>query len=1106
MLRIFTGENRDAKLSALTEHIKSDIQSGTEVIALVPDQYSFAFDKKLYQSLGAKDFNKITVISFKRLATRLVTEYGSDRGVLSDTNRRLALIYIAIGNVKKSKELRVLSHSLDKPNFVLDMSAMFDSMKHSGVTPEQLLEASEKTTGTLSDKLHDVAILLKAYNDELEARHLRDESSLIFEGARIADERNIFARKAVYLDSFDTFPPDELEMVKAALRGSESFNISLLVPNSDSKSLSDPYSLTRFTEKRLIDAAKEYNLPIAFIPTFDPDSVAESVTAVKDFFFTHPDRKITPDNSVKIYSADTLYSEADFVAASVRDFAAKGYSYSDITVCTHDIKTYGRILKSSFEKYGVPCFIDKTEPASDISLIIYALSALEAASSRKLSTEKILNLVRSPLSSLNEEEVSCLEDYCLRWNVDSDMWLSEFAASEQDFDLEAVNSARKKVIEPLVKFRENIKNATASEISSAFSEYLKDTRLIESVVALIDSLEEDEKLELSRLFKRLWHSLTEAMSAVSNVLADEKISPASYRELLRIILGQSNLATPPQKLDCVAVADISRSVISPTKIVFVTGVNDSKFPADVKQTGLFNGKDIGLLDEMGISFEPTLEFKLDSERLDCHKALLAAREMLIFTYPGTDVKGTALRPSPYIQKVSHLVNTPIIKTSDLPEEFYSSHPNAAYMRLASSEDMSDTEYASVREALLYLPEYREKLTRLSLVKANAEHKLSRDVAEKLFSYGDVNVTPSRIDVYNRCNFEYFCKYGLGIGDVSPVNMDPNVRGTVMHYVFEVVLNHYGDTFESISDEELYAYICQALENYSNEEMCGTFGKSAKFLADYARLKTACFEILKNIRDEYTVSKFRPARFEYNLKSSDGGSVLCIPINENMRINIRGVVDRVDMYTDEQGTGYLRILDYKTGEKKLSYADVYHGLNLQMLLYMVALVEGTDRDFADCKPAGIVYMHAGFLECDDDYDPLTPDSKDRLKSVNKQLRRDGLIIDNSTTVAAMDSTLSGTYIPVKLKKDGTYTAASKIISERGFAELQSFAKEKVVKFGSDLLDGKIAALPLGHNENDIDCRFCEFSSVCDRKKYMMRVICKEDKYKLLERIGEVNENA
>lgn len=1106
MLRIFTGENHDAKLLELVSLIKSDVNSGTDVVAIVPDQFSFAFDKQLYQALGAKDFNKVSVLSFKKLCSRLVSEYGSDNGVLTDANRRLALIYLAVQDVKKSKQLKILSRALDKPNFITDMANIFDSMKHNGVTYSALREASQKLDGTLSDKLYDVSLLFEAYDNQLLKRNIRDESTLIYEGAQVALSESVFVGKAVYLDRFDSFPPDECEVIAAAVRDAKTVNVSLLLSNEGSSVSSDPYGIPRFTCKKLVDLAKKYSCPVEFRYNSIPDSDKLSLRTVKDFFFTTPSSEIGVDDSVKICSADTVYAESDFVAASVRELVAKGYSYNDIVVCTRDIKTYGRILKSSFEKYDVPCFIDRTEPASDISLIIYALSALDVVSSKKLSTEKILNLVRSHLSDIDDEEISCLEDYCLRWNVEDNMWLDDFTAAESGFDLEAVNAVRVKVIAPLVEFRKRVKDATASKISNAFSDYLEQTKLVDSTVFLINSLPEDEKLELSRLFKHLWHSLSEAMSAVCDILGNEKISPATYRDLLKLILAQSNLASPPQKLDCVTVADVTRSVIPATKIVFTVGVNDTKFPADVKQNGLFNGKDVRMLESVGISFEPTLEFKLNAERLDCHKAFLAATQMLVVTYSGTDVKGSSLRPSSYVKKISKLLNILPQKASDMPEEFYSSCPNAAYVRIASGEITSDTEYATVREALLQLPEYREKLKRLSLVKANIEHKLSPDVAEKLFSYGDVNVTPSRIDVYNRCNFEYFCKYGLGIADVRPVNMDPNVRGTVMHYVFESVLSLFGDSFETVTDEQLDTAVSQILEKYADSELCGSFGKSAKFLSDYNRIKDACLDILKNIRAEYAVSKFRPVRFEYNLKSSDGGSVLSIPINEEMRINIRGVVDRVDLYTDENGIKYIRILDYKTGEKKLSFDDVYNGLNLQMLLYMLALVEGTDKNFSDCKPAGIVYMHAGFLKCDDDYDPLMPDAKERLVSVNKQLQRDGLIVDNENSVIAMDSTLSGNYVPVTLVKSGKYSAKSRIISEKGFNELQNFAKQKVVKFGSDLLEGKIAAIPLGHDENDIDCRFCEFASVCDRKKYLMKYVDKADKEKLLEEIGEVDENA
>ncbi len=322
----------------------------------------------------------------------------------------------------------------------------------------------------------------------------------------------------------------------------------------------------------------------------------------------------------------------------------------------------------------------------------------------------------------------------------------------------------------------------------------------------------------------------------------------------------------------------------------------------------------------------------------------------------------------------------------------------------------------------------------------------------------------------------------------------------MHFVFESVLNYYKDAYETAEDDEIYALICKLLDNYAESELCGDFGKSAKFKADYARLVGICFDILMNIREEYKVSKFRPVRFEYELVKENKKSVLVIPINDKMRISIRGTVDRVDSYTDDSGQQYIRILDYKTGEKSFTFEDVYNGLNMQMLLYMLALTEGTDKDFNSCKPAGMVYMHAGFFKCDGDYKPLSPDAEARLKSVTSQLKRDGLIVENDELITAMDKDISGKYIPVSVNKDGSYSAYSRTISESSFVALEAYAKRKVLEFGKSLLIGKIDAIPLGRKESELPCRYCEISSVCDRKKYLMKLISDEDKTKLFDEIG------
>ena len=435
-----------------------------------------------------------------------------------------------------------------------------------------------------------------------------------------------------------------------------------------------------------------------------------------------------------------------------------------------------------------------------------------------------------------------------------------------------------------------------------------------------------------------------------------------------------------------------------------------------------------------------------------------------------------------------------VSANSFGPRLYCSTPAAAYYNSAVSESLTPSEKASVSAALMTLPEYREKISRNSQG-ASGLHHLSPDISRKLFAEHDINVTASRIDVYNRCNFEYFCKFGLKLEPIKPLEVDPANRGTVMHFLFESVLEYFGDNFSEADTAEISALVEKLLDEYSETNLGGDFGKSAKFSADYRRLGGAALEILLNMREEFKLSKFRPVRFEYDLSKENGESVLSVPLGRGLRLNIRGIVDRVDTYTAPDGKRYLRVIDYKTGSKKFCFEDIYNGLNLQLLLYILALTEGTDADFKDCVPAGILYMHAGFPECRENFDPLGEGSKNRLKRIAEQLRRDGLIVDIGDSVLAMDESVSGDYVPVTLKKDGSYSSRSEVISEKSFRLLEDFAKRSAIRFADGLLSGKIEAVPIGDDPEHLRCAYCDYYSVCDRRKYMMRIIDRADGDKL-----------
>ena len=1098
MLQIFLGENQSEKLKRNAAEMRELLKS-SEVISIVPDQFSFAYDKALYKELGAKDFNRVTVLSFKRLSESFINRFGTAGGSLLSQNDRTVLLWLSLRRARAKKSLGLLAKSSEKPAFCEEMSSLVDSFRRCGISPQGLKEASEKLGGTLGEKLSDVAAIYSEYLGLLSERSFRDESSVISDGAAVAAKNSAFKGANVFVDRFDSFSPDELELLRAAIRDASSVTVNIAMPSKIRRTALSPFSHCEATVSAITQLAADLNRRVSYISCDVPKTDDACLKAAADCLFS-PTEKAGPSDSVTALRADNLYDEADFVAAEIRRLVTReGYKFNDIAVITHDPESYSDILEASFLRYGVEAFIDRPAPAASMSLVLFMLDALSAAATRSPDTDKILKYLRSPFSPLSREEISALWDYCVRWNVSGKMWLEDFTASEKE-DISAINAARQKAIAPLLELHSACESKSAAEISRAFCAFLKRIGAAERAYEVIKECSDEKlKLETARLFKQMWNAVMSAVTSVYITAGEEKMTLRGFGELLRLMLSQTKLASPPQKLDSVIVADVGRSVISEARAAFVVGLADGVFPADVRKNGLFSGRDIAALEEIGVCFDSSPEARLGSERFDCRKAMTAPTERLYVSYSCSDLRGKELRPSRLLRRICLFCRTDLKNVRSFDESFYCSTPESAYYRYAVSQSASFEQKAALREALLTVSGYPERLARLSAQKGSA-HSLDPEISKKLFAPRDVNVTASRIDVYNRCGFEYFCRYGLKIEPVKPLEVDPANRGTVMHYLFESVLRHFGGGFSEASDDDIRQLIARLLAEFSEENLGGDFGKSAKFAADYNRLGDAAAEILLNMREEFRVSKFRPERFEYDLSKENGESVLSIPIGRGVNVNIRGIVDRVDVFTSPDGKRYVRVVDYKTGAKKFSFEDIYNGVNLQLLLYMLALTEGSDADFKDCSPAGILYMRAGFLECKDDFDPLDDEAKSRLKRVSEQLRRSGLIVENDESVEAMDMTFSGSYIPVKKKKDGGYTQNSETISPAGFKLLEEFAKRRTVEFGKNLLGGKIDAIPLGDDPEHLRCAYCDYSSVCDRKKYMMRILQKADGEKLKAEIG------
>ena len=108
-------------------------------------------------------------------------------------------------------------------------------------------------------------------------------------------------------------------------------------------------------------------------------------------------------------------------------------------------------------------------------------------------------------------------------------------------------------------------------------------------------------------------------------------------------------------------------------------------------------------------------------------------------------------------------------------------------------------------------------------------------------------------------------------------------------------------------------------------------------------------------NEFKNCDFEAKAFELSIDKDGEVKPQALPLESGGSIQIRGSIDRVDVY-DFNGEKYVRVIDYKSGVKKFKLSDILDGLNLQMFVYLFALCD--DKNAAlNGVPAGVLYMHA-----------------------------------------------------------------------------------------------------------------------------------------------------
>lgn len=1077
MLHFILGGTGTGKSEVLAEKILAAVEAGSEVVAIIPDQFSFEFDKKLYKRLGIQRYNDITTLSFARLAEDIFHRFGSSSGEYAGVEAKTAIMHLALGRLSKAKALGFYGRQAKSSAFLKAALEMKKELHWSGITAEKLAEKLPSLSENVFAKVSDISLILTEYNRGLSERGLKDNLSDITEGAHIAAKSGYFDGKSVFIDEFWSFSFDELSMLDVMVSSAKDVTITLPLERlalygSGGTGEAQLFALVRDTYFSVKKIAESYNI------------MCDEKWQEKAFRFASPALEFVSANifrsarnapkavgGVQVFEAPEPYTEGDFVCTEIRKLLRRGYKLGEIAIVSRQLREYADILESAFLRYEIPFFMDRRESVLHKAVVRLVMSVFDIAIKRHPDTESVLRFAKTGLLGIPSEKLALLENYCYRFSVEGKMWESPFP-DESGF----CEEQRKSLIEPLLRFKKNA-SGSGKDICRALFSLFDEVSLSKNISGISSAQVQDDaqRLAVAREQKQLWNLIVQLFETLYAALDDSAMSLREFRELLSLLLSDMSFSTPPQTLDAVVAADAERARFSSPKVVFVMGANDGFFPLWTKSGGLFSDRDKAELDSAGLHLMLTTERQSGLERFIAYTALSAPSERLYISYPLADGGGKPRLPSHIISQLSAFFGEEIVKkTVDLGQLYFCTTEKAAYYTYVQGYNKSDEDSVTLR-AFLEGSKYAGQLFQLDRISsAVEEHIDDKSLAKRLFGE-KLTVSASRFEDFNNCPFMYFCKKGLAIYPPSQLQISDAEQGNVIHKcMYEILKNYDKKGFEQAESSELSSKIAVALDNYYFQKLGGDFGKSARFLAVYGKLCRTVLDVLLHLQKEFEQAEFYPTDFE--LKIADDGAVnpILLKAENGTEISFIGTIDRVDSYI-KGGKTYVRVVDYKSGEKSFRLEDILYGLNLQMLLYLFTITGRNDAGrYSNAMPAGVLYMPSKDVESTLSRSATEQEQEDER---NKTFKMQGLLLDDDEIIKAMEKDVAGVYIPVKLSKDG-YTKASKLISEKQFEHLRRYSEELLISMAEQLGEGGIEAVPLV-KKNARPCKFCDYWSICGK---------------------------
>ncbi|MCX7715195.1 MAG: hypothetical protein N2171_05675, partial [Clostridia bacterium] len=372
--QVIRGRAKSGKSTYCIEQMKKiSKQTGSSVLMIVPEQFSYAAEKRLVLAMGGTGINQCEVLTLSRLAHRMLDE---SRPYIKPAGKQM-LLYKSIEMAKK--ENNIFHKSLSKPGFLDVAAETISEMKRYGISPDFLMEkAQEMDEGMLKFKLDVISRIYKGYADMLSDRFIDSDDDLERLAQYIQKSSN-FSDAYIWIDEFSDFLPQHYKVIAALMEKAKGVFVTLCM--DEEEDVLSAFSPCVKSLYRLKDIADEIGCPrLDDVYLCRKQKYKSDELMFLEENWDNPKANVYTGRTeaISLFEARDIYSEAEHTAIEILKLVRQeGYRFRDIGILVGSLDDYHHILEVVFAAYNVPYFTDKKTAVTDHAIILLVLSIFD---------------------------------------------------------------------------------------------------------------------------------------------------------------------------------------------------------------------------------------------------------------------------------------------------------------------------------------------------------------------------------------------------------------------------------------------------------------------------------------------------------------------------------------------------------------------------------------------------------------------------------------------------------------------------------------------------------------------------------------------------------